>query len=100
MLGVPAQNEAITTLCREIIASWPKWEAEAGQQAQQDQCCHSYTDTLLGYLEDAIGRVFAQGARDFELMCLRLMRQLPEGNPVRKDAAGLIHRKGTGSILR
>lgn len=38
-----------------IIGSWDRWEAEAGQQAQQDQCYEAYRDTLAGHLRSVLG---------------------------------------------
>lgn len=31
-----------------ILAGWERWEAEAGQQAQQDQDPESYRDVMRG----------------------------------------------------
>lgn len=40
--------------------------------------------------------------QDWELVCLRLLRQLPRGNPVRRHAEDFIaaHGTGIGGVLR
>lgn len=43
-----------------IIANWEQWEAEAGQQAQQDQECQSYTDYMRDSIEQAVKRFYTR----------------------------------------
>lgn len=47
-----------------------------------------------------LGMQKADDERDFQIMCGRLVRRLPEDDPLHALACDLIRRKGTGTILR
>ena len=60
--GSVAPPDPVALAIDTIIHSWERWDAEAGQQAQQEQHPDAYYDTLAGHLRSVIEPLVKGGA--------------------------------------